>query len=96
MGVIRTRKGKTETKPIIFNMIKAQKMFAQEFGCAFLDLYQLSGGKDSIKDWYDKEKHLIISDHIHFTRTGSKKMANLIFNQLMSGFREFLEKKGYL
>jgi len=46
-------------------------------GLACWDLYTVSGGENSCKNWYDAK--MLVSDRIHFSRTGYEEQGLLLF-----------------
>ncbi len=61
---------------------KAQKAAASNSGVAFFDLYNAMGGKGAIIEWVNQEPPLAISDYIHFTKRGGKRVADMMLKSL--------------
>ena len=49
-------------------------------GLACWDLYTISGGENSCKNWYDAK--MLVSDRIHFSRTGYEEQGLLLFKAI--------------
>lgn len=58
--------------------------YGQENGVAVLDLYEVTGGKDSSREW--KKAGLLQRDGIHYTPDGYTLQGLLLYNALMQGY----------
>ena len=58
---------------------------AQNEGCAIWNLYEIMGGKSSIKTW--QLNKLAGSDKIHFTQAGYVVQGKLFFDALSKAFQ---------
>lgn len=65
--------------------------FATEQGIAWWDLYDISGGNGSAKQWYSHK--LMSKDRIHFTEEGYRLQADILYNALQHSYNEYLEKE---
>jgi len=72
--------GQDMSYEILPKITEAQKNAALKAGCAFWNLFQLMGGKNSILTW--SEKHLASKDG-HFSGKGQEIIGNELFNALM-------------
>lgn len=84
---------KMQTDPVVLNLIEAQRNYAIETSSSFLNLYELMGGENSMVDWVEKEPKMATKDYTHFNVKGSEKVAGLIYEQLMDGYKLFKELK---
>lgn len=64
-------------------LIAAQRRAAHAQGCAFYSTYDWMGGKGAAAKWFKKQ--LLRSDFQHLTVPGATKMADGIFDALMTG-----------
>ena len=84
---------KEETRVVSYpNLEKirnAQKNAAFKAGCAFWDSYEAMGGEGSMTDWANSDPPLARKDFIHFTYTGSNKLAEMFLKSLMSDFKKY-------
>lgn len=51
---------------------------AQKTGCAFWDIYEVMGGKNSMASWVNADPALAGTDYVHFTPKGARKIAELL------------------
>lgn len=72
-----------ESYPNIELIRDAQKEAAFNAGCAFWDLYEAMGGKNSMVSWVNADPPLAGSDYTHFNFRGAKMVGELLFNALM-------------
>lgn len=63
---------------------KVQQQIAADHGCAFLSLRRAMGGAGSMERWVNEGfGH---PDHVHFTRKGYDKLADIVIDDLLSAF----------
>lgn len=62
-----------------------------ESDCAFFDLYDCMGGRNSMESWV--EQKLAASDYIHFSPQGARKMATLFYASLIKEYNLYLKNK---
>ncbi len=63
---------------------RVQRGLAADVGCAFFSLRQAMGGPGSMKQWV--KDGLGNPDHVHFTREGYAKIADLFVDDLLSAW----------
>lgn len=69
--------GVLTTYPLLPEMIQALKEVTLQNGCAFWDIYEVMGGKNSMLAWVNQG--LAGKDYVHFTPAGANKIgANLV------------------
>lgn len=61
----------------------AQKKAAFRAGCAFWDLYEVMGGKNSMISWVNNKPALAGKDYTHFTSRGAGFVAELLYNAII-------------
>ena len=60
---------------------RVQRELAAEHGCAFFSLREAMGGPGSMKQWV--KDGFGNPDHVHFTREGYSKLADMLFDDLL-------------
>lgn len=70
---------------------EAQREAALANGCAFWDLRAKMGGKGSMFQWV--AAGMAQADHVHFTGSGYKMLADAVFRDLMSQYDLFLQAR---
>ena len=77
------------THPQLENLRDAIKRNAFETDCAFFDMYNCMGGKNSMVTWV--EQGVAAKDYIHFSSVGARKIAVLLYTSLMNDYNEFVK-----
>jgi len=70
--------------PGIDFVVAAQRTACREKRCAFWDLRERMGGKQSMRDWVTAG--LGQADRVHFTEAGYRRLADTLFEDLMRQF----------
>lgn len=78
-----------ESYPNIEKILEAQRLAAMDANCAFWDLYNAMGGKNSMPGWVFAEPSLARKDFIHFNRKGGHIVAQMLFNSLMNEYERY-------
>ncbi|MFM7023641.1 MAG: hypothetical protein ACKOXB_11760 [Flavobacteriales bacterium] len=91
------RKEETEfaSYPNIEKIRNAQREAAQATGCAFWDLYEVMGGKNSMSQWVSANPALAEKDYTHFTWRGANIVGNKLGNAILNDYNEFKELEIY-
>jgi len=79
-----------ETHPQLENLRDAIKRTAYETNCAFFDMYNCMGGRNSMLAWVDQG--IAAKDYIHFSPGGARKIAVLLHNAIMTDFYNYQKK----
>jgi hypothetical protein len=88
----RNLTGAYESYPNIEKIRDAQRKAAFEAGCAFWDLYEAMGGKNSMPSWvFAKPIPLAGKDFTHFTPEGAKIVSEMLYKALLVEYAKFLE-----
>lgn len=87
----RIRKVGWQTMEKIDVISEAQREAALASGCAFWDLRAKMGGKGSMFKWV--AAGMAQADHVHFTGSGYKMIADAVFRDLMSQYDLFLKAR---
>ena len=65
--------------------------YAKSKGLAYWDLFEVTGGAGSCKNWYANK--LMAKDRIHFTENGYQLQGELLFNGFITEYNEYLSKR---
>lgn len=84
-----------ETDPSVPILVETQKRMAKNNKIAFWSLYDAMGGNGSMVKWVEGDTVLANKDYAHFNFRGAHKAGKLLFNKLMSEYKEFNEKKSF-
>lgn len=76
-----------ETYPYLEEVRDALRQAAFDNRCGFWDIYNVMGGKNSMKSWVSAEPPLAGSDYVHFTPSGAKEIGKLFDQALMEQFK---------
>lgn len=79
------------THPQLENLRDAIRRSAFETDCAFFDMYNCMGGKNSMVTWV--EQGIAAKDYIHFSSGGARKIAVLLYSSLMNDYNNYLKSK---
>jgi lysophospholipase L1-like esterase len=79
------------TYPYLEEMRDAIKKVVIESDCAFFDMYDCMGGKNSMPGWVDQK--LAATDYIHFSPQGARKMATFLYAALINDYNRYLKSK---
>lgn len=86
----RNEGGNYVSYPNIEKIRDAQKMAAFNAGCAFWDMYEAMGGKNSMPAWVKTNPPLARPDFTHFTWKGSTAIAKMFYEALMADYNDYL------
>lgn len=78
-----------ETHPQLEDLRDAIQKTAFETDCAFFDLYNCMGGKNSMVSWV--EAGIGAKDYIHFSAGGARKIAVLLYNSLINDYSNYIQ-----
>lgn len=81
--------GKFVTFPKLVPVRNALKEAALESGCAFWDMYEAMGGRNSMQNFVMAVPPLASSDYIHFTQKGANMMAGMFFDAVMLEYGKY-------
>lgn len=79
------------TYPFLEDIRNAIKQAVLESGCAFFDMYDCMGGKNSMPSWV--EQNLASTDYIHFSPQGARKIATLLYTALINDYNAYKSAK---
>lgn len=79
------------THPLLEDLRDAIKQAAFDTDCAFFDMYDCMGGKNSMVTWV--EKGIAAKDYIHFSPAGARKIATLLYSSLINDYNAYVRSK---
>lgn len=79
-------KGEFVTYPMLETIRDEVQKATFSQGIPYYDMYEVMGGKNSMKDWVLAEPALAGGDYVHFTTRGAKKMAKSFYEALYRDF----------
>ncbi|MFW6049566.1 MAG: GDSL-type esterase/lipase family protein [Myxococcota bacterium] len=71
-------------------LVEAQKQAADRAGCAFLDAYEATGGRGTMRRWYRSSPRLVTTDYRHLTEAGARVVGSLYYEAILEGYDRFL------
>ncbi|MCB0762731.1 MAG: hypothetical protein KDC12_14485 [Flavobacteriales bacterium] len=74
------------TRPYLEDVRNALRATAMETGCAFWDIYEVMGGRNSMQSWVEADPPLAGSDYTHFTPAGAKRIAELLYKAISQDY----------
>ena len=80
------------SKPAVTKVIEAQRQAAFSEGCAFWNLYDAMGGKNSMPSWVFAKPTLAQKDFTHFNHAGGHIVAQMLFNAMMAEYEKYQQK----
>lgn len=91
----RSKKYDTQMKTdsAVTFLLHQQRLLAEEKKTAFINLFDIMGGENSMVSWVETEKPKANKDYTHFNSFGSGEIANLISDQILKGFENYKIKR---
>ncbi|MGM0503389.1 MAG: hypothetical protein ACQESQ_02140 [Bacteroidota bacterium] len=84
--------GRYESYPNIEKIREAQKNAAFKAGCAFWDMYEAMGGKNSMPAWVNANPPLAKTDFTHFTWKGSVVVSKMFYDAFINDYYEYINR----
>jgi len=78
--------------PNVEKIRDAQKNAAFRANCAFWDMYEAMGGKNSMPAWVFAKPPLANKDFTHFNYKGSVILSSMFYNALMREYRAYIHR----
>ncbi len=79
--------------PNVEKIVAAQKAAALKAGCAFWNLYEAMGGKNSMPGWVFANPPLATTDFIHFNYSGARIVGKMFYDALISDYNSYISRK---
>jgi lysophospholipase L1-like esterase len=89
----QNKNGRLESFSNIVKIREAQKNAAFKADCAFWDMYEAMGGKNSMPAWVNNNPPLARTDYTHFTWKGSVVISKMFYEALMQDYNEYLKNE---
>jgi len=83
-----------KTDSAVVPLTLAQKRYAVQTESGYVNLYTLMGGNGSMVRWVEDVPAYANKDYTHFNFRGSKKISDLIYNQLNNGYEKYKALRG--
>ena len=84
--------GAVRSYSILPEAVKTLREAANESGAAFWNMYDVMGGNGSMSKWV--RSGLAGSDYVHFTPSGAKKMAHMLYETLQFYYKFYRFRSG--
>jgi len=75
------------THPQLESLRDAIRKAAFDNNCAFFDMYDCMGGRNSMVSWVDQK--IAATDYIHFSSGGARKIATLLYSALINDYNTY-------
>ena len=82
-------KEKYVTYPNLEKVRDALKKATFKAGCAYWDMYEAMGGKNSMPSWVFADPPLASKDFVHFQPKGAMIIANMFYNAFIYEYNEY-------
>ncbi len=89
--VATVQEGKAKSYHHVAKIKEAQKNAALKAGFAFFDLFDAMGGEGAMIKWVNEDPRYALTDYTHFNKKGGKKVAEWIYNAIMSDYNNWNE-----
>ncbi|NMH29420.1 hypothetical protein G6047_15380 [Flavobacterium sp. SE-s28] len=80
-----------KTDSAVVPLSNSQKRFALKTQSGFANLYMLMGGNGSMVKWVEEEPAMAGKDYTHPNFKGAKKIASLLYGQLIQAYDQYKE-----
>ena len=84
-----------ESYPNIEMIRNAQKNAAFRAGCAFWDMYEAMGGKNSMPSWVLADPPLAQKDFTHFNPAGARIVGEMFYDALIIEYNDYIRQHPY-
>lgn len=86
--------GEYQTWPHLESLKNGLKQAAFDEGCAFWDMFEVMGGRNSMLQWVNHNPAWAGPDHTHFTPAGARKVADLLVKAIMDEYNAWKKASG--
>ncbi|MBN8697274.1 MAG: hypothetical protein J0L87_12155 [Bacteroidetes bacterium] len=83
------KNGEYITDPSVPLLVAAQKRLAENNKIAFWSLYDAMGGEGSMVKWVEGDTAFANKDYTHFNFKGARKVGKLMYDKLMSEYKDY-------
>jgi lysophospholipase L1-like esterase len=85
--------GVYQSFPYLQNYNQALKEMVLGLDCAYWDMYEVMGGRNSMVSWVQNQPPYAGPDYIHFTPLGARKIADLLSKAILEEYRIWKQVK---
>ena len=85
--------GVFQTWPYLESLKNGMKQAALDEGCAFWDMFEVMGGKNSMVSWVNNVPPYAGPDYTHFTPAGARKVAELLYKAINDEYEAWKNAK---
>lgn len=86
--------GELRTMPGVKALVRYQQALAAEEGVAFWNLYEAMGGEGAVRRMALASPPEAGKDYTHINRRGGKRIAGILYNVLLHGYKQYQKSKG--
>ena len=83
--------GVMQTDPAVTALARAQRNYARNTNSGFINLYDVMGGNGSMITWVNNG--WAGKDYTHFSASGSKRIAKLIYKEIEKGYTKYKQDR---
>jgi lysophospholipase L1-like esterase len=80
------------TYPYLEEIRDALKTASFNAGCAYWDMFEAMGGRNSMPSWVFAEPSLATSDFVHFNERGARVIAEMFYNAFIFEYESYLDR----
>ncbi|MEG1546339.1 MAG: hypothetical protein RR371_03720, partial [Bacteroides sp.] len=91
----KTETGELRTMPGVRNLVRYQQAIAAESHVAFWNLFTAMGGNESMAKLVHAKPSMANYDYTHINFRGGKHIANMLFETLDYGKKQYEKRKEY-
>ncbi|GAA4304088.1 hypothetical protein [Compostibacter hankyongensis] len=78
--------GEYQTQPGVLTLLDLQHRLAEEYGCAFWNLFSAMGGAGSMVQWVEGDTVYANKDYTHLNFRGAERVGALLYNSMIKDF----------
>lgn len=82
-----------QTDSAVTHLLASQRAYATKKKTGFVNLFTLMGGDGSMVEWTEEVPERANKDYTHFNHRGAKQIAKMIYDEMDTGFKKYVEKK---
>lgn len=79
--------GVYQTYPYLEELNNGMRQAAFSEGCAYWDMFEVMGGRNSMVSWVDNDPPYAGPDYVHFTPLGARKMGELLYKAINDEYK---------
>jgi hypothetical protein len=83
------KEGQIRTRVYVEPVVAAQELVAQDHGCAYFNLYQSLGGRNTMRRWFEARPRLAVSDFTHLTGAGARVVGTVLSRAILKSYDQY-------